>query len=141
MKNSIWLTFTSVACLAVMLTSCSTPQHIQAPGTVGDMYENSEYVAGTEYYVNGDHANAADDVKISIKPIAKNDEGVETTSIVPWKQTRPAALGDKVKMTVQSYTENGTVECQISSGKYIVHNTAKGKTPTVTCAMTIPKKP
>jgi hypothetical protein len=139
MKNSIWLALTSAACLVVMLASCSAPQHNEAPGTVGDMYKNSKYVTGVQYYVNGDHANAADDVKISIKPTSKQDEGVETTSIVPWSNLRSSAIGKKVELKVQSYVESGSVECQISSGEWIVHNTAKGKTPTVTCAMVVPE--
>jgi hypothetical protein len=140
MKNSIWLTLTSTACLLIMLTSCSVPQHNTAPaGTVGDLYKNSKYVAGVQYYVNGDHANTADDVKIDIKSLGSTDEGVATTSIVPWTTTRSGKTGDTAEMTVQSYTENGSVECQILSGEYIVHNTVKGKTPTVKCAMVIPK--
>jgi len=123
----------------VTLSGCSGEGGPKAgsPET-GDIYQNSETVEGLIYYAAGSVGDGADDARVSIKPIggqSANDLTGEsgTDTLLPFTLTTGGAEGETVRMTVESLSSDGEVECQISYRDIIIHNTASGDHAVAVC--------
>jgi len=127
------VTYTVVSALAITLafSACSSTP---GPSPTGTRMENSDTVDGLSYRASGTVGDGPDDALISIKSTTSDPtETVDSPTILPWTRTSVGNDGDKVSMTVESLSSDGTVQCQIFYKNLIIINEASGDHVTVTC--------
>lgn len=139
MKRRILVT-ALFAASATMLAGCSTSVEHTAAGS--EIYKNSSTLTGgTEYYATGSQGDGVDDARVTIETLKQAPEAVSgsalpkytTETLLPFKNVRGGANGDKVRMTVESLSKNGKAECQISHMDMIIHDVAEGDHAKAVC--------
>ena len=104
---------------------------------IGESYQNSETVSGLIYYASGSQGDGADDARVTIEPIGAQTEELTaaggTDTLLPYTVTTGGADGAKVRMTVESLSSDGEVECQVSYLDMIIHNEASGDHAVAVC--------
>lgn len=122
--------------LIVLLSGCSSDN-----SNSGEKYKNSEKVDGLVYMAMGTQGDGPDDAIVNVASTKSNpEETKDVNTILPWTKTVKGTAGEKVSMTVESLSSDGTVECQIMFDDIIIYNKASGNNVTVTCEGTLDLK-
>lgn len=120
--------------LASMLSGCSP----SAGSDTSEVMRNSETVSGLIYRATGSVGDGPDDAIINIATTTSDTEGAkDVNTILPWTRTTSGADGLKVKMTVESLSSDGEVQCQIFYQDIIIIHKASGDHAVATCEGTL----